>query len=131
MKDWVKVALDCGLLNYVDHDNQNYFIDGYADVATVRQFVHDLTAELVAENIKMKSELEGIHSGYHGACYACEPVALENKRLLQAEKALLRQLRWENDCVDANGAIDCPNPENCACKAETRAMIALEGIGNE
>ena len=50
MKDWVKVALDCGLLNYVDHDNQNYFIDGYADVNTVRQFAHDLTAELVAEN---------------------------------------------------------------------------------
>jgi hypothetical protein len=55
MKDWVKVALDCGLLNYVDHDNQNYFIDGYADVNTVRQFVHDLTAELVAENGRLDS----------------------------------------------------------------------------
>lgn len=57
MKDWVKVALDCGLLNYVDHDNQNYFIDGYADVNTVRQFVHDLTAELIAENEHMKKRL--------------------------------------------------------------------------
>lgn len=55
MKDWIKVALDCGLLNYVDHDNQNYFIDGYADVNTVRQFVHDLTAELVAENERLRA----------------------------------------------------------------------------
>jgi hypothetical protein len=57
MKDWVKVALDCGLLNYVDHDNQNYFIDAYADVNTVRQFVHDLTAELISENENMKRRL--------------------------------------------------------------------------
>lgn len=98
MKDWVKVALDCGLLNYVDHDNQNYFIDGYADVYTVRQFVHDLTAELVAEN----------------------------ERLRLAEKALLRMTQWENDCVNALGAIFCPNPANCACEAQMRAMIELE-----
>jgi len=97
MKDWVKVALDCGLLNYVDHDNQNYFIDGYADVLTVRQFVHDLTAELLAENAKLKAELDDIHSGYHGACYACEPVAVENKRLRDAMTAAVKVTKQPSD----------------------------------
>lgn len=56
MKHWATIALDCGLLNYVDHDNQNYFIDAHADVYTVRQFVHDLTEELVAENERLRGE---------------------------------------------------------------------------
>lgn len=50
----------------------------------------------------------------------------EIERLLLAEKALIRQIRWNNDCVDADGFIVCPNPESCACEAEARAMMALE-----
>ena len=51
----------------------------------------------------------------------------EIERLLLAEKALIRQIRWNNDCVDAYGLIICPNPESCACEAEARAMMELEG----
>jgi hydroxylamine reductase (hybrid-cluster protein) len=60
MKDWVKVAFDCGLLNYVDRDKQNYVIDAYADVYTIRQFVHNLTADLVAENERLRA-LQGLN----------------------------------------------------------------------
>lgn len=119
MKDWVKVALDCGLLNYVDHDNQNYFIDGYADVYTVRQFAHNLTEEFDEELKWAKTEAGQAH-----AMVAALREKLE--RLQRAEKALLRMIQWENDCVDSIGTIFCPNPAGCACEAHKRAMIELE-----
>lgn len=54
MKDWTRVGLDCGLLNYPEGDNQIFRIDSYADVYTVRQFVHNLTADIVAENARLR-----------------------------------------------------------------------------
>lgn len=58
MKDWTRVGLDCGLLNYPEGDNQIFRIDSYADVYTVRQFVHNLTAEIVAENERLREALK-------------------------------------------------------------------------
>lgn len=71
--------------------------------------------KLAAANL-MIARLEADVKQLHGICD-------------RAEKALLRQIRWDNDCVDAAGAIVCSNPENCACKAEAGAMVALEGEG--
>lgn len=52
--------------------------------------------------------------------------ASEIERLQRAEKALLRMIIWENDCVNNLGAIFCPCPADCACKAQKQAMIELE-----
>lgn len=119
MTDWVKIGLGCGLLNYPEGDGQIFRIDSYADVYTVRQFAHNLTAEFDEELKWVKIEAGQAHAMV---------AALQEKveRLQRAEKALLRMIQWENDCVDSIGTILCPNPAGCACEAHKRAMIELE-----
>ena len=56
MTDWVKIGLGCGLLNYPEGDGQIFRIDSYADVYTVRQFAHNLTAEFDEELKWAKTE---------------------------------------------------------------------------
>ena len=46
---FIKLALDAGLLNYVDHETpRHYFIHGHADLEEVEKFVELIVRECVA-----------------------------------------------------------------------------------
>lgn len=83
--------------------------------------------ELFEELKWAKIEAEQAHMMVEALRDKLQTYAAENEQLLLAKRALLRQIRWNNDCVDADGATVCPNPGDCACAAEMRAMIELEG----
>lgn len=43
------------------------------------------------ESNKLKAEIKELRGGYQGACYACEPVGILNKKL-EADKAKLVEI---------------------------------------
>jgi len=63
-----ELALDAGLLNYVDNETpREYFIHGHADLEEVQKFAELIVQESCYKLMEMHENVNGDHNYYHHA----------------------------------------------------------------
>lgn len=56
---FIKIALDAGLLNYVDNETpRRYFINGHADIEEVEEFAKLIVKECIAQNVRTSQTMK-------------------------------------------------------------------------
>jgi regulator of replication initiation timing len=66
-------------------------------IEDLRDTIETRLSELIKENVALREENHALKNGLEGACYACEPVAELNQRLVDAGHALYHALGYFTD----------------------------------
>jgi hypothetical protein len=69
-------------------------------IDSLREVIDQRMSELMQEIEALQKENQRLREGFQGACYACEPVAELNQKLVDAGHALYHALGYFTDNFD-------------------------------
>jgi len=69
-------------------------------IDSIREIIDQRMSELMQEIEALQKENQRLREGFQGACYACEPVAELNQKLVDAGHALYHALGYFTDNFD-------------------------------